>query len=150
MKAYTEVLGWTLYVGGSQVSPWNCEGDPVGGDAGALATPCAAFDGVDVPFRVGMFIQVRYERAQLVVPCLIEKPRSATFLVSAGSGRFVSHIQGVRVRSGPEERQTLPPGPEIRWDTLPWSDTGRRAVELHDARDLLAELEGAVRLHGRG
>jgi hypothetical protein len=149
-RAYGDLLGWPLFIGRYPVSPAQLGPARTEDVATHLTTTCATFDAVDVPFDAGMYAQVLYDRENFCVPCLSYGRHTVTFLVESGTGQSVRHLPGIRVRTGWEERLTLPPAPRVRWDTPPWNCSIREAVTLHDAQDLLPGLDEAMRLLGPG
>ncbi|WDN55975.1 hypothetical protein [Streptomyces clavuligerus] len=76
------------------------------------------------------------------LPCLLGGD-TRFFLVRACSARDIPSGNGVQVLSG-EQRLVLPPSPELRWETAPWSRTGPVAVELVGAGVLVERLAAAT------
>ncbi|MGW1976552.1 hypothetical protein [Streptomyces sp. NPDC001889] len=144
LNAYTEVLGWPLSADGAPVT-----GQDVGrvwqrSPLAKWTTLCVSrFDAVVVAGDVGAQLALLVERDHrleaegVVLPCLIAGAERV-FFVSAGSGRLAKG-EGIRVLSG-DQRVTLPPSDDLRWETPPWSRGAPEPIALPDARVLTRGL----------
>lgn len=150
VDAYANVLVWRLLVNGAEVRAGSAvellDGDP----AAVLVTPCAGFDLVVTPYRLGIDALLLLERADLHVPCVLRTGRAqqAAFLVRPATGRPLAGVGFVRVEAGPGAVLTLPPSPGARWDTPPWHRTRPEPLPLLDAMDLVpafAQVERTCR-----
>jgi hypothetical protein len=54
LHAYVDLLGWTLFIGKSPLTPGKVKGLLVEDPSPSLTTPCTLFDSVEVPFDAGM------------------------------------------------------------------------------------------------
>ncbi|MBC2879307.1 MULTISPECIES: hypothetical protein [Streptomyces] len=145
VHAYADLLGWPLIVGGHRVSAKVAEQQLANNPATTVRTMCTAFDAVTVPYPVGLAALAWIERECAPLSCLTEDHRTMVFLVRAGTGADLGALEGIRLATGAGQIP-LPPSPQVRWDTPPWSSVTREPLPLCAAADLKRGLRDALRL----
>ncbi|MGW4073779.1 hypothetical protein ACWELB_09715 [Streptomyces asiaticus] len=149
VHAYTDVLGWRLFVGTEPVRPCEVEDAFVHNPSTVVLAACAEFDAVSVPRKAATEALVRLDRKGKVVPCLLHGD-TGTFLAARGTGPCASTLPSVQVTAGRDARIILPPTIGARWDTPPWHPTERAPLELPSARVLCSFLDEGLRFYGVG
>ncbi|MGW2081976.1 hypothetical protein ACWCOW_34535 [Streptomyces sp. NPDC001939] len=150
--AYADILHWRLLVDGVPVAPEVADELMEGPPCSVVQIRRKGFDTVTVPRTLGSDALLALDRGPVHVPSLLVKDDAVTFLVQAGTGRYLAHISNALVEDDGLHLLTLPPSPGVRWDTPPWDvyADAPMPLRLPDARAMLSSLETALRTRRGG